>query len=364
MKIKTITCHDVYNFGASLQAYALMTYLINKGHDTEVINYKPDYLRRYYSFTYVANPKYDKIILRWVYILLKFPSRWKAYKSLKKRRFDEFTHSCLKTTKRFNSYEELLMDPPYADVYFAGSDQIWNPLFPNGKDPAFYLQFAPKKSIRASYAASFATNEICEPEFSIISEWLDTLDYISAREKSGIAILNKMHKRGVEVCDPVFLLKRCEWENISRTNILSNYCLLYDFDNSELSKAIIKSFEKKYRIISVFPNDFSDEILDDIGPREFLGAVLGSDVVISNSFHATAFSLIFHKDFFVIRRNENINTRMEDLLESVGLQDRLINNIDDISLCQRINWNYVDDCLDNQRIQSEQYIDQVIRNKN
>ena len=62
----------------------------------------------------------------------------------------------------------------------------------------------------------------------------------------------------------------------------------------------------------------------DIGPLEFLGAVLNADIVLSNSFHATAFSLIFQKNFYVVNRAEHINTRMQDLVGDLGLSNRLI----------------------------------------
>ena len=72
MKIKTITCHDVYNSGASLQAYALMKYLEEKGNEVEIIDYKPDYLSNHYKLWAITNPKYEKnIILKIIYLILK-----------------------------------------------------------------------------------------------------------------------------------------------------------------------------------------------------------------------------------------------------------------------------------------------------
>ena len=154
MKIRTITCHDVYNVGASLQAYALQTYLKSLGHDVKIIDYKPDYLSKHYRLDVVGNPKYDKPFVREAYLLAKLPERLHALP--RKKTFDSFTAKHLDLTRRYTSNEELQADPPEADVFFAGSDQIWNPLFPNGKDPAFYLDFA-LHGIRASYAASFAS---------------------------------------------------------------------------------------------------------------------------------------------------------------------------------------------------------------
>ena len=90
MKIKTITCHDVYNVGASLQAFALQEYLRSLGHNVEIIDYKPEYLSRHYSLTAVNNPRYRKPLLRELYILLKLPKRLRKQKSEKKAAFDRF----------------------------------------------------------------------------------------------------------------------------------------------------------------------------------------------------------------------------------------------------------------------------------
>lgn len=182
MKIKTITCHNVYNAGASLQAYALAAYLRKQGHEVQIIDYVPDYLE-HYKLSGVANAAYDKPFVREFYNMAKLPGRLLARYGRRKKAFDQFTAQYLPLTERhYNTYAELLEDPPAADVYFAGSDQIWNTLFQNGKDPAFYLQFAPVGRICAAYAASFATRTVA-PEYQAQTKaWLKKLDYISVRE--------------------------------------------------------------------------------------------------------------------------------------------------------------------------------------
>ena len=163
MKIKTITCHDVYNVGASSQAFALVSYLRKRGHDAQIIDYKPYNLSNHYPLWVLGNPAYDKPILRELYNLAKLPGRLKARNGKRKAEYDRFTAEFLPLTpRRYTSNDDLKQNPPEADVYFAGSDQIWNCFFPNGKDPAFYLDFAPAGSVRASYAASFAMDDIPE----------------------------------------------------------------------------------------------------------------------------------------------------------------------------------------------------------
>ena len=132
MKIKTITCHDVYNVGASLQAYALVTYLRKLGHDAQIIDYKPDYLSNHYPLWGLGNPAYDKPVIRELYNLAKLPGRLKARNG--KAEYDRFTAEFLPLTpRRYTSNDDLKQNPPEADVYFAGSDQIWNCFFPTEK---------------------------------------------------------------------------------------------------------------------------------------------------------------------------------------------------------------------------------------
>lgn len=327
MKIKTITCHDVYNLGASLQAYALAAYLSDCGHEVQIIDYKPDYLSRHYCLTWVANPRFDRPFVRQAYLLAKLPRRLKARKSLRKQRFDAFRRDYLPLTeRRYRSAGELRQNCPEADLYIAGSDQIWNPVFPNGKDPAFFLEFVPEGKKKISYGASFSVDVLSEEDSGRMLPWLRRLDAISVRESSGVKLLNSMGLQSVPVMDPVFLTEREHWESLANRPDSSGYILVYDFDGSERVREIARTLSERTgkKIVSVFPMEGASEIWADMGPGEFLGAILNADCVLSNSFHATAFSLIFQKDFYVVNREEKINTRMRDLLASLSLEQRLI----------------------------------------
>ena len=232
MKIATITCHNVYNVGASLQAYALVRYLQDLGHDVQIIDYEPSYLR-HYKLWGVDNPAYDRPVLREIYGALKLPRRIRARHSLKKRQFDAFTRKYLPLTKKmYASNEELRCDPPQAELYIAGSDQIWNPYFKNGLDPAFYLEFAPKGAVRASYAASFAVERVKAEEKEKIIPMLNQFDFISVRESTGLDILQSMGmEHAWQVLDPVFLPDPSIWQKLSEKRLVSEpYVLIYDFD--------------------------------------------------------------------------------------------------------------------------------------
>ena len=329
MIIKTITCHDVYNHGASLQAYALQTYLESIGHTIEIIGYKPDYLSRHYQLWNVDNSVYDKPIIKQLYLVAKLPVRLLALK--RKRLFDIFTKKYLKlTTKRYHSSEELKRNPPQADVYIAGSDQIWNTLFQTGRDDAFYLDFAPSSAKRISYAASFATEDVADEYRPFIRKMLQNFDAVSIRERCSLPLLASLGRTdGVAVCDPVFLLTREQWENmLPNQQIHEKYLLVYDTEYSPKVKEIAKRIakEKKLKIynVSAFRIGYADKDLWASSPTDFVQLIRDASYVVSNSFHATAFSLIFERDFCVVNRTEGINERMKSLLEGYHLEERMV----------------------------------------
>ena len=365
MKIKTITCHDVYNSGASLQAYALMKYLQNNGHEVEIIDYKPDYLSNHYKLSAVSNPKYEKkLILKYIYLALKLPQRILALRM--KKKYDEFKHKYLNITQiRYSSNEELKSNPPEADVYICGSDQVWNSKFKNGKDPAFYLDFVPKGKVRAAYAASFATENIDNDLKEITKERIEKIDFIGVREISALNILEYLGvDKGIQVMDPVFLLSKEEWINMTyEIEKKEKYIFVYDFDGNELIKEIALKMakEKNVKVYTVFKCDYSDKVIEKMGPIDFISYIKSAEFVISNSFHGTAFSIIFEKQFIVINRSESINTRMRDLLKVLNINERLIDENYNFSLIdKKINYNEVNKHRELNVENSKEYLKSIL----
>ena len=360
MRIKTITCHDVYNVGASLQAYALQTYLTDLGHDVEIIDYKPDYLSQHYSLWNVANPRYDKPIVKQLYLMAKLIGRLQARKSEKKKQFDDFRVERLKLTdKQYHSNEELRTNCPEADVYIAGSDQIWNPLFRNGRDPAFFLDFVTERK-KISYAASFAVDKLPDDVRQQDMVWLNDFDAVSVREKSGVQLLHELGITAEHVCDPVFLLDKTHWEKLASTLSDRSGVYVYDFDNTDLIDQVLSEVKSRNdKIISYF-NQHDADLHDECGPIRFLEYLQQAETIVSNSFHATAFALIFHKDFYVVRREETINKRMQDLLEAVDLSERYITEPGQVNQAGSIDWQQVEKKLKDHIVESKEFLDKAL----
>ncbi|MGX2961383.1 polysaccharide pyruvyl transferase family protein [Peribacillus sp. JNUCC 23] len=366
MKICTITCHDVYNHGASLQAYGLMKYLMNCGHEVEIIDYKPDYLNNHYNLLSIDNPTWEKNNLtKLVYLILKVPVRIPGLK--RKRAFDNFTTKYLKVTEtRFSSNDELKKNIPNADAYICGSDQIWNTLHRNGKDPAFYLDFVPDEKIKVSYAASFATDTISDEYTHMVKKRIERLDAIGVREKSGVEILKKLDiNKAVNVVDPVFLLDKEDWNKIGIKEFKEKYILVYDFDNSNLIKKLATEVakEKGYKIYTVNPGKirYADRYFSFNGPDTFVSLVRNAQFIISNSFHAAVFSVIYEKDFIIVNRTEAINTRMRDLLDDLKIGERLISeNYKLNQILEKVDYKESKDILKKKIILSKKYLSDVL----
>lgn len=338
-KVYTITCHDVYNHGAALQAFALQSFCESLGCEYKIIDYKPDYLSSHHNLWKIANPKYNKPFIKQIYLLAKLPSRLIQYK--RKLSFDRFKSKYLKIThQRFNNLAKLKSNCPDGNLFIAGSDQIWNTIFDTGHDPAFYLDFVGENVRKISYAASFATDKIYKNASELIKAKLKNFDAVSVREQSALTILRDLNRNdGVLVTDPVFLIDTEIWEKLadkSSIRLNQNYILIYDCEKSQELTKIAKRLSSltNLPIYSVSPikSKFAAKDFSLAGPLDFLHLIKNASFVISNSFHATAYSVIYKRDFYTIIRSEKINIRMQDFLNYISLSDRLIDSEKEITL--------------------------------
>jgi len=365
MKIKTITCHKVYNYGASLQEYALLRYLNNNDHTAETINYSPNYLSNHFNLAAISNPKYNtNWLVKFLYIVAKLPQRLPLLK--RKKAFDVFEQKYMpETPVKYLTNEDLKKNLPEADAYICGSDQIWNSFFQNGKDPAFYLDFVPDHKLKISYAASFAIDKIAEDLKPFVKEKVERIHKVSVREVSGLEILDELGiQNAIQVVDPVFLIEKDFWITNFVTPIKEQYIFVYDFEsNGQIEKiAKLTATQNGLKIFTVNQNiKYAHKNFYKEGPETFLSLIHNAAYVISNSFHAVAFSLIFNKLFFVVDRSEKINTRMRDLMNFIGLSELHLRN-DEFKTFENITIDYtkVQTILDAKIIESKLFLKEAI----
>lgn len=362
MQIKTITCHEVYNYGATLQEYALLAFLNAHGFDAKVLHYKPPYLSGHFNLWSVS-PRFNMPLLKQLYLLAKLPGRLKALK--KKKNFDAFHLKYIPTDKKFfKTNEELRNNLPEGDVFICGSDQIWNSFFQNGKDPAFYLNFVPDEKKKIAYAASFAIDELEEDVKPLVRENVKRMQAVGVRETSGVRLLNELGiENVVQVLDPVFLLEKSHWEQFIKP-ITEQFVFVYDFDSNPVIKEIALKLkkEKGWKIYTLNSNiEYADENFWLEGPEKFLSLVSQSQMNITNSFHSTAFSLIFERQLVVVNRSEKINTRMRDLLKLMRLDNYLISNSREFDVLPKIDFQEVKPQMEKHILRSKRFLLNAIK---
>ena len=346
MKSEIITIHAMHNPGSVYQAYALQQYLIKYNQEVEIIDYRPDYFYK------------EKSGIKYYIKKLLFN---KLYKS-RNNRFNEFINKNMQLSDQIKSYEKLENYDFNADKYIVGSDQLWNSDFACGNDLAFYLDFVEDNSKKYSYSTSVGKKIIDKNNYDILKEHLNKFNLLSVREKSTAIFLQKELQRQVNfVCDPVFLLKKEEYlKFINPINITNKFVMVYLTPKNDIVDSLVQRYKDEgYTIILV--GGFSkrcecDIHIKDAGPEEFLSYIYYSSVVISTSFHATAFAHIFHKDFYTILPKNN-SERIESLLSVSNLLERGLSSFKISS--NKIDWNDVDIKIENYVNESKEYIDSI-----
>lgn len=380
MKIRTITCHDVGNYGASLQAYALTRYLQNLGHDVKIIDYLPGYKAPCHSLSTFYNSGYAAKVYRYAPYLKPFMALWQNRHELRfqgrRRAFEKFKAERLTTTATtYHDNSELehgmVTDSDLkADLCIAGSDQIWNPYYGNGLDPAYYCAFVKDPSRCISYAASFGKNDFTDAEWQFIKASLVNFRALSVREKTGVEIVRRMGYDAVLTADPVFLISLKEWEDICVEPEIEGYVLVYDFlHNDPAIGALARNIARKRGLRIVAVNDkgrasYADKNISDAGPAEFLGYIRRAEHVIASSFHAAAFSTIFERDFYIFPlKGHGNSSRMVDFLNLTGLSDRFMSG-NTVHRSEKINFSRAKAALGRLADESKRWLERQIENVN
>ena len=326
-KIATITTHSALNYGAVLQAYALSTYLNNIGYHCEVLDYQPDYVNESYRLIKVPhNP--SEILLAGFQAL--------HYQERKKRRtkFETFRRNYLKTTfEKMTQKEELISIANRFDILICGSDQIWNPKL-HHFDESYFLSYPEIKAKRISYAASFGQDLLDDASKKEIARRISFIERFGCREYSAKRLVQELSgKKAAMVLDPVFLLSAETWRKLKTTFECSKnrYVLAYFLSNPGQSIKVAEKYAQKSgrRLCSIgfSPRDITNQATNcyDLGPQEFLSAIDDADTIITNSFHATAFAIIFRKNFFTRLScgSDSRNDRVLSLLKQLDLESRI-----------------------------------------
>jgi len=372
VKVGIVTFIRAYNHGAVLQSYALQKVLNDMGVDTEVIDYYPRHFYDTYHIATLSGIRYLpyrplKNWIKYTPMLFLLNSRIK--------KFENFINKWIPlSNKQYTSFDEINNDELPYDAYISGSDQVWHRFFSNF-DPVFFLCFnSANKARKFSYAASFGMKDIPEEVYQEYQNRLKGWEQYSVREKQGITLLKYLTgKTAVQSCDPTLLLSRKDWEKIiNRKKVHKPYILVYYVNSSrkvfETAEKISK--EKNMQIVSITSISSYEDIvgtesklhkakhIGDCAPDGFVSLFANAEYVVTDSFHGTVFSLLFHKNFLVDDRKGQ-NSRVFELLQYCDLCDRCeIDNVN--SMGRDIAWSLVDEKLVEYKQSSLKYLQSIV----
>lgn len=294
------------NFGALLTAFALNRFLNLSGYNAQNIDYIP-------HFPWIEEEK---------------PNPY----------FDEFRLKHLPMTRRFTQADDLVELNEYFQNFIVGSDQVWRYSFIKDDLKAYFLEFANLDKNLISCAASFGVDEIekdfGDKQLELCKIKLTLFDSISVRETSGMEFCKNLGINATCIIDPVFFLDLKEYDNIIQENKekkSKHNVVFYTIDAS--LEVEIKDYIAKN---SVLLGNLTKNITYDTSVAQWLYQIKNCDFFISDSFHGTCFAILFNKPFICVNQNKATLTRMQSLLHSLDIQNRLYHSFDDINLTRLI----------------------------
>lgn len=330
----------MYNYGGFLQEMALQDALSGLGMQCEIINYAPSNERNTFSMKrgirYITAAK----LLARVRDCCRRSIPSDAAKNadrIRKSAFDAYREQMLTLSAPLGYGDLHSRRLPY-DAIVCGSDQIWNPDF---NIPAFFLDFAKEDQKKIIYAASLGKSNLSGLQRKIYRSLMENLDHISVREKSAQEILSPLARQPVElVLDPTMLHDRAYWLKkagaSSKTYRGYIFCYFLDLTKEKVEAARKYAGKRNCKIVAVpylhgnfepLCEEMADILDADVNPADFLKLILDAECVLTDSFHASVFSLIFQKNFWVFGRKAgsyDMNTRLDTLLDYFKAEERMI----------------------------------------
>lgn len=334
------------NYGGNLQAYALCKSLEKLGYAAEQLSFDP-YLRKNTS-VYSAFWKFGKRFLKSlnpkVFIANKKEKRIQKLLDPRYKAFEKFNQEMIRHSERVYTNIDINECVSHYDAFVTGSDQVWNFAWYNS---AYFLDFVPSEKIKISYAASLAMNDLKDHQKEMVKKHLLDFDAISVREKNAVELLTDLtSQKPIWTLDPTLLLDKSEWECLCTENKNDfPYVFCYFLSDSEEERRIAREYSNKmgYKLVTLpylncrarkCDDDFGDIRLFEVSPPDFLTLIKNAECVFTDSFHATVFSILFEKEFFVFGRNDHkaMGTRIDSLLSLIEHRERFFDLSEQIDI--------------------------------
>lgn len=375
--IALVTCYFQPNFGSQLQAYATQMAFEKLGVENETITIdglKPEINKAKYRYflgkLFDINIVKDKMATVRKIVAKQRNPEYSKNLAIRYRFFDDFAQKKFKLSKRYNSKKELGDAANDYSAFVLGSDQLWLPS--NIAADYYTLNFVPNNVPKITLATSFGITKLPPPYGLKAKMFLNRIDYISVREKSGQSLVKQWADRDVPVvCDPTIMFYSEEWEKAldaygdgKRFAEGKKYLFVYFLGNNPWERDMVKNVSREtgLKIVQLAHSDeyirsdegFADYTPYNVGPKEFIELIRDADYVFTDSFHCSVFSMLNHKNFFTFPRYNNegptsTNGRLYSLLSLVRHENRLIRKGRTIELNAAMDYSVIDAELDSLR---------------
>ena len=351
-KIAVMTSYYINNYGSILQALATKEYLYRMGLDVVFINYVRDNVRN----RKVVNPNWEtNIIRKTIYRLYKYVDG-----RSKERVFSGYINKHLALTSPFNTKEDLYNSEIDADIFCVGSDQMWNSEYNGGVIEENFLGFAPKGKKKISFSTSMGMTAYNETEVERMKELLDDFSFISVRENSAVEILSTAGLSNVyQMLDPTLLITDKQWRNIIKIEqMYKNYVLIYQLNDNPDMQEFARNIAREHNLsviqITYYMSQHWRDIKSIYDPsiEEFVSLIVNADYVVTDSFHGTAFSINLNKEIFAFSP-EKYSDRINSILSITGLENRLVQDIDQYAMPNPIDYEKIEGILKKCRQKAE-----------
>lgn len=322
MRIGILTLQGASNYGAVLQATALSDFLKSMGYETEVINFYTPEVYGFYDYHIFSKPLSPRSILSKALRRKRNEREWRAFEAFRAKALS-FSSRCVDR----QSFSEIASQ---YDAVICGSDQVWNPKANGGHMDEYCLSpIDGSKVKKISFAASFGTVGTVEGREAQIKDYLSDFTALSVREDEAASYLRSVVGRPVErLVDPSLLMDARYYERFEAlTSTPGRYLLTYMLNGSEGLLETVQSLSARtgLPVISLGKRVPGSRLVKDIGPAEYLYLVHHAEAFVTNSFHGTAFALIYGTPFLTFG-NGCYNSRMRTLLSIAGEGRRFCND--------------------------------------
>lgn len=363
MVVKLLTLQCIKNYGSVLQTLATEKILGEYFQNVETIQYiRPDAADKNILNQWTKDTSGIKRIIKKIYL---YPMAYR-YKKVFHSFLNKYIHL---TEQKYEKDEDFIQFPVDADAYCVGSDQVWNSNWNQGFLKAMFLEFAPDKAMKFSFCSSFGKTMLDEEEKAEIYPLLNRLQYISVRESTALKVLETIGiNKGIHLLDPTLLIPSSFWSEIAAPRLIKDeYVLVYqlnpnqDFDNYTYKFAKRKGL--KLVILGMRTRDLKKKGKTLLMPKveEFLSLIKYAKFVITDSFHGTAFSLNFNRQFITIYPAE-FSTRLYSILKWADLLNRRLDDYNNLEIAdEEIDYTLINSKLELEQKRARNYLHSVAK---